>query len=143
MTAGNLESQKQRKAHSPTQLHTHTESLSTLTRTLFVFVFLFCWVCSDGAHMIPSPLFSVYPSSFYLVFPSFLSLEPAVQRGVEACSFPKSLTAPVCVCVCVCGSKFFQHCSHSPVFLNLASCIFIAFVFTDILPLFFPLSSVF
>ena len=25
---------------------------------------------------------------FYLIFPSFLSLEPSVQRGVKACSFP-------------------------------------------------------
>lgn len=32
-------------------------------------------------------LFPIFPV-FYLILPSFLSLEPSVQRGVEACSFP-------------------------------------------------------
>lgn len=72
--------------HSHTSTHPHRVTLNTNTHSFC------CCFCPVGCVQMPQtwslPPFSVYPSSFYLVFPSFFSLEPAVQRGVEACSFP-------------------------------------------------------
>ena len=84
---------KKKKEHTPTQLHTHTKSHSTVPHTLFLCVCCFCPVgCVPMPHTW-SPSFFFFPflpcRSVFFLSPSFLSLEPAVQKGdVEACSFP-------------------------------------------------------
>lgn len=77
------------KAKKGTHSHTSTHPYSLSQHSHTCTPFCFCPVgCVQMLHTWSLPSFSVYPSSLYLVFPSFFSLEPAVQRGVEACSFP-------------------------------------------------------
>lgn len=113
LTAGNLRSHKSKGGtHSHTSTHPYRVTLSTYTHFFFF--------CSVGCVQIPhtwSFLFSVYPSSVYLIFLSFLSLEPAVQRGCRGLFLP---VIPHCtwVCVCVCFSILptlwsFSHISKS------------------------------
>lgn len=129
---------KAKKGHTPTHLHTVTTAcidsvwVSTLKCTLTCTLFLFwsAWMRADAANVIPSSFFCLS----YLVFPLILFhwQYKEESRPVPFCN--PSLHLDVCTIVCCLTS--FPHCSHFPAFLNLALCIFILFVSTDILPLF-------
>lgn len=96
--------------------------------TLFVLVLL--GACRRRIHD-PFFLFSIYPISSFLL--SFHWQYKEESRPVPSCNPSLHLD----VCTIVCCFKSFPDCDHSPVFLNLTFCIFISFVLTDILPLFF------
>lgn len=76
LTARNLQPQKQNRGRSYG---------CTLVAELLSFFHFFLGVFRFRTHN-PFPIFPIL-LSFCLSFPSFLSLEPSVQRGVEACSF--------------------------------------------------------
>lgn len=73
------------KAKWGTQLWLHISGWVALVFCFFFwFVFLRCVQIPHTQSLSHFPHLAI----FCLAFPSFLSLEPSVQRGVEACSFP-------------------------------------------------------
>lgn len=120
------ESQKQARG---TLAHSRTSTHPKQSQSWNFFSFS-CRVCAYDTNMIPS--------SFYSGDLSRLSFHKGVTRPVPSHN-------PSLHLGCVCRRMFFFFFSNnclscagaSPVFLNLAVCIFIAFVLTDILSFFF------
>lgn len=130
MTAGNLRSHKSKKGHTPThiQSHSHSHTLS-----------FFCPLGVCRCHICDPFLLVLFilPLSFSSLLHSFL-LSRQYKGVFRPVPFPNPPVHLGCVSVCVCFSKYLSlpHRCLSPVFPNLSSCVFIALVLSDILPLF-------
>ena len=136
--------------HSYTPIQSHTRQFHTLffcVCVVFVLLGVFRCLTHDPFLFFFFPFSPVDLSSFYLLHSFHLSRQ--YKRGMLRPVPSRNPSLHLCVRVCVCVSFFFPNLFYTlPYFLNLAFCIFIAFVLTDILPLFFfsffsPRSSVF
>lgn len=132
LTAGNLGSHKSKGGtHSHTSTHPYRVTLSTYTH---FFCFVLLGVCRFTYMILSFFCLSIFCLSHLPFIPfTWAGSTKGVSRPVP--SRNPSLHLDMCVCVCVFQS--FLCYGHSLIFLNLALCIFITFVLTDILPLFF------